>query len=313
MRCQVLDTETTISDAAVRESAELLSKQGASRFHKIFWHHPLARWGVVGIILLTGFSFLGPLLYDASPYALHLTTILKSPSVRFPLGTNNLGRNMLARLMLGGQTSLEVGFAAALSAMVIGIIYGIVAGYVGGWVDVLMMRVVDLLRAIPGLFLLIFLDSLVTPSPSLLILLIAFTSWHGVSRLVRAEVLSLKGRLFVESAVAIGAGPIHIAFKHLFPNILGTVIVATTFMVADAVLVIASLSFLGMGLPPPIPNWGAMLADSMAYLPQHAWWLVYPPGFAVLWTILSISFIGDGLRAALDTRLSSNDQGRKPL
>lgn len=311
----MIDTETIISDSSAWESADLManSSSSGSRFNKVFWRHPLARWGIAGLILLTGFSFLGPLLYHANPYALHLTQILKPPSVRYPVGTNNLGRNMLARLMLGGQTSLEVGFAAALSAMVIGVVYGIVAGFAGGWIDALMMRVVDLLRAIPGLFLLIFLDSLVTPSPSLLILLIAFTSWHGVSRLVRAEVLSLKERLFVESSRAIGAGPVHIAIKHLLPNIMGTVIVATTFMVADAVLVIASLSFLGMGLPPPIPNWGAMLADSMAYLPQHAWWLIYPPGFAVLWTILSISFIGDGLRAALDSRLSSDYQGGKPL
>ena len=282
-----------------------------SRFRRIFWHHPLAWLGIVGITLLTGFSFLGPVLYRASPYTLHLTSILKPPSAGYPLGTNNLGRNMLARLMLGGQTSLEVGFAAAVSAMAIGIVYGVVAGYVGGWVDAVMMRVVDLLRSIPGLFLLIFLDSLVTPSPGLLIVLIAFTSWHGVSRLVRAEVLSLKRRLFVEASQAVGAGPGHIAWKHLLPNILGTVIVATTFMVADAVLVIASLSFLGMGLPPPIPNWGAMLADAMAYLPQHAWWLVYPPGLAVLWTILSISFIGDAFRAALDTRMDSSFRGGK--
>ncbi|POB09697.1 MAG: ABC transporter permease [Sulfobacillus thermosulfidooxidans] len=284
-------------------------RSSGTRFRKVFWHHPLARLGMVGLTLLLGFSFLGPMLYRASPYTLHLTAILKPPSLDFPLGTNNLGRNMLARLMLGGQTSLEVGFVAAFSAMAIGVAYGLVAGFTGGWVDALMMRVVDLLRAIPGLFLLIFLDALVTPSPELLILLIAFTSWHGVSRLVRAEVLSLKERLFVESSRALGAGSLHIALKHLLPNIMGTVIVATTFMVADAVLVIASLSFLGMGLPPPIPNWGAMLADSMAYLPQHAWWLIYPPGLAVLWTILSISFIGDGLRAALDARMSLDAAG----
>ncbi len=304
---------TDVEEPGTMEGLWSLPEPSGSRFQRIFWHHPLARWGILGIILLTGFSFLGPLLYHGSPYTLHLTALLQPPSAHFPLGTNNLGRNMLARLMLGGQTSLEVGFAAAISAMAIGIIYGVIAGYAGGWLDALMMRIVDLLRAIPGLFLLIFLDSLVTPSPTLLVLLIAFTSWHGVSRLVRAEVLSLKSRLFVEASVSSGAGPIHIAVRHLFPNILGTVIVATTFMVADAVLVIASLSFLGMGLPPPIPNWGAMLADSMAYLPQHAWWLIYPPGLAVLWTILSISFIGDGFRAALDTRLSATYRGGKAL
>lgn len=306
----MLDRESTeVGESEAAEELWSLPEPSGSRFQRIFWHHPLARWGIIGIILLTGFSFLGPLLYRANPYTLHLTTLLKPPSTDFPLGTNNLGRNMLARLMLGGQTSLEVGFAAAIAAMVIGIVYGLVSGYAGGWLDALMMRIVDLLRAIPGLFLLIFLDSLVTPSPMLLVLLIAFTSWHGVSRLVRAEVLSLKHRLFVEASVSSGAGSIHIAVRHLLPNILGTVIVATTFMVADAVLVIASLSFLGMGLPPPTPNWGAMLADAMTYLPQHAWWLIYPPGLAVLWTVLSISFIGDAFRAALDTRMDSRLPG----
>ncbi len=289
--------------------AQGIGAEPKSRFRRIFWHHPLAWMGLVGIAVLLGFAFIGPLVYRASPYAMHLTMILKPPSTHFPLGTNNLGRNMLARLMLGGQTSLEVGVAAALSSMVIGIAYGVVAGFVGGWVDALMMRVVDLLRSIPGLFLLIFLDSFVTPTPGLLILLIALTSWHGVSRLVRAEVLSLKERLFVEAARAVGARMGHIAIKHLLPNIYGTVIVATTFMVADAVLVIASLSFVGMGLPPPVPNWGAMLSDAMTYVPQHAWWLVYPPGLAVLWTILSISFLGDAFRAALDTRLDSAFRG----
>jgi peptide/nickel transport system permease protein len=281
----------------------------SSRFARIFWHHPFAWLGIGGLVVLVGFTFLGPVIYSGSPYTMHLTAILKPPSAQFPLGTNNLGRNMLARLMLGGQTSLEVGLVAAVSAMAIGIVYGVVAGYVGGWVDALMMRVIDLLRSIPGLFLLIFLDSFVTPSAGLLILLIAFTSWHGVSRLVRAEVLSLRERTYVEAARAVGAGTARIGFKHLLPNVYGTVIVATTFMVADAILVISSLSFLGMGLPPPVPNWGAMLADSMTYLPEHTWWLVYPPGLAVLWTILSISFIGDAFRAALDTRLDSSFRG----
>ncbi|HBQ93877.1 MAG TPA: peptide ABC transporter permease, partial [Sulfobacillus sp.] len=238
------ETQTLETEEQMNETSE------PSRFRRIFWHHPLAWTGLIGLVALIGFSFAGPLIYRASPYALHLTAILQAPSFRFPLGTNNLGRDVLARLMLGGQMSLEVGFAAAVSAMLIGIIYGLVAGYVGGWLDVIMMRLVDLLRAIPGLFLLIFLDSLVTPSPGLLILLIAFTSWHGVSRLVRAEVLSLKHRLYVEASRAVGGSTAHIALRHLLPNILGTVIVATTFMVADAVLVIASLSFLGMGLPP---------------------------------------------------------------
>jgi peptide/nickel transport system permease protein len=159
------------------------------------------------------------------------------------------------------------------------------------------------MRAIPGLFLLIFFDSLFRPSAWLLIVLIAFVSWHGVSRLVRAEVLSLRERTYVEASLAAGASRTRIAFEHLLPNALGTIVVASTFMVADAILAVAALSFLGLGLPPPAPNWGAMLANSMSYLPQNAWWLVYPPGLALLITVVSVNFLGDAFREAFDTRL----------
>lgn len=270
----------------------------------LFWRQPLGKAGTVLLLFLLFFCFAGPALYRHSPYTMHLTSILQGPTSAFPLGTNNLGRNMLARLMVGGQTSLEVGFSAALASMAIGVLYGAVSGFVGGWVDALMMRIVDVLRAIPGLFLLVFLDSVVRPSAGLLVLLISLISWHGVSRLVRGEILALKNTMYTEAARTIGATNRQILFNHLLPNALGTIVVATTFMVGDAVLVIAGLSFLGLGLPPPAPNWGAMLADSMSYLSQNAWWLVYPPGVAVLLTVLGINFVGDALRIAFDSRLS---------
>jgi peptide/nickel transport system permease protein len=266
------------------------------------WRHPLARIGLIGLAAIVAFCFIGPFVYRASPYTLHINHLLQPPSARFPLGTNNLGRNMLARLMLGGQTSLEVGFSAALAGMSIGVIYGVVAGYVGGLVDTLMMRFVDMVRAIPGLFLLLFVDSMVKPSPLILVFLIAGVSWHGVSRLVRGEVLRLREEAYVEAAVALGASRVGIMRRYLFPNAIGTIIVATTFHIADAILAVAGLSFLGLGLPPPLPNWGAMLADSMAYLPQNAWWLVYPPGLMILLTVLFINFVGDGIRSAFDIR-----------
>lgn len=280
---------------------ELWMPPSVSRVKKV-WRHPLARVGLVGLALIVAFSFFGPVFYTASPYALHIAHLLQPPSARFPLGTNNLGRDMLARLMLGGQTSLEVGFSAALTGMTIGVIYGLIAGYTGGIVDTLMMRFVDMLRAIPGLFLLLFVDSVVRPSPLLLVFLIAGVSWHGVSRLVRGEVLRLRSEPYVEAAVSLGGSKGLIMRRYLFPNAIGTIIVATTFAIADAILAVAGLSFLGLGLPPPLPNWGAMLADSMAYLPQNAWWLVYPPGFMILLTVLFINFVGDGIRATFNTR-----------
>lgn len=270
-----------------------------------FWQQGLGRAGLGMFVLLVMFCFLGPIVYPADPYAMHLIAILQPPSTQFPLGTNNLGRNMLARLMLGGQTSLEVGIASALAAMLVGVVYGMVSGFIGGWVDALLMRIIDVLRSVPTLFILIFLDSAFHPSAILLILLIALTSWHGVSRLVRAEILSLKEMTFIEAARTIGLTRRRILFVHLLPNVMATLVVAATFMVGDAVLIIAGLSFLGLGLPPPTPNWGAMLANSMAYLPQNSWWLIYPPGIAILATVLSINFMGDAIRKAFDMRLSS--------
>lgn len=265
--------------------------------------HPLGVAGLAMLGLVVGFCFLGPLFYHVNPYRDHLHHVLESPNARFWMGTNNLGRDEMARLMWGGQISLAVGFAAAMATMVVGVFLGLVAGFWGGWVDHLLMRLVDLMRSLPPLFLLLFLDSFVQPNPLLLILLIAFVSWHGVSRLVRAEVLSLKERPFIEAATAIGASRVRIMVRHLLPNVIGTVTVAATFQIADAILLVSGLSFLGLGLPPPAPNWGSMLANSMSYLPQNAWWLVYPPGLAILLTVLSVNLVGDALRVVLDSRL----------
>lgn len=271
---------------------------------------PLVIAGLVGLLGLVVFTFLGPLVYRVNPYTTHLRLALGAPSPLDLLGTNNLGRDELARLMLGGQTSLEVGFAAAAGALVVGVLFGLIAGYQGGLVDAVMMRFVDIMRAIPALFLLIFFDAVFRPTPYLLVGLIILVSWNGASRLVRAEVLSLKTRPFVESAVAIGAGRGRIMVRYLLPNVLGTVMVAATFMVADAILTVAALSFLGLGLPPPAPNWGSMLSSSMSYLTQGAWWLVYPPGLAILVAVMSVNFLGDGVRELLDPRTGGTPHAR---
>ncbi|PSR23351.1 MAG: peptide ABC transporter permease [Sulfobacillus acidophilus] len=287
----------------VSPQAQMAETREPSREWRTFWRNPLAWAGVFGLVFIVLFSFVGPLVYHANDLAIHLNDALQPPSAQFPLGTDELGRNNLSRMMIGGQLSLEVGFAAALVSMVIGVVYGMISGYIGGFTDVLLMRIVDVLYSIPSLFFLLFIDSVFRPSAILLIFIIAVFSWFGVARLVRGQVLSLKSRDYVEAARALGAGNGRIMWRHLLPNVTGVVLVSTTLQVANAILTVAGLSFLGLGLPPPTPNWGQMLSDSMNYMFQNAWWLIYPPGFAILLVELCTNFIGVSLNQAYDPRL----------
>lgn len=284
-------------------SPEVIERQGPSREWRTFWRNPLAWIGVIVLLLLILFSFVGPLIYRVNDLQPHLNAALQAPTGRFPLGTDSLGRDNLIRMMVGGQLSLEVGFAAAAISMVIGVVYGLISGYIGGATDVVMMRIVDILYAIPSLFFLLFLDSVFKPSAIVLTFVIALLSWFGVARLVRGDVLSLKTREYVEAARALGSGNFRIMLRHLLPNVMGVVVVSLTLQVASAILTVAGLSFLGLGLPPPTPNWGQMLSDSMTYMFQNAWWLIYPPGLAILFTELSVNFIGTALQQAYDPRL----------
>ena len=280
-----------------------VARHTPSREWRAFWHHPFAWIGIVLLVLIVLFSFLGPVVYHVNAYAQNLNHVLKGPSARYPLGTDNLGRNDLVRMMIGGQLSLEVGFAAAIVSMVIGVVYGLLSGYAGGITDTIMMRAVDVMYSIPSLFFLLLIDSMFTPSPLLLIFVIAIVSWFGVARLVRGEVLSLKGRDYVEAARAVGAGGGRIMVRHLLPNVFGVVMVSITLQVAYAILTVAGLSFLGLGLPPPTPNWGEMLSNGINYMFQNAWWLIYPPGLAILLVELSVNFVGVALHQAFDPRL----------
>jgi len=243
------------------------------------------------------------MVYHQSPYTTNVVAILAAPSKAYPLGTDSLGRDVLARLMLGGQLSLEVGFAAAIVAMAFGTFYGLLSGMIGGYADTVLMRVVDVIIALPSLFVLLLLDSIFRPSAVLLVFIIASTAWVGVARLVRAETLSLREREYVEAANASGAGRLRVMMRHLLPNTLGVVMVATSFQVGDSILTVAALSFLGLGLPPPTPNWGEMLSDSLNYIFQGSWWLIYPPGLLIVAVELGVNFVGDAMREAFDPRL----------
>ena len=271
-------------------------------FMRRFWKARTTQLGVILLGALILFSFVGPLIYRHSATTPHVLNTVASPSAQFPLGTDSLGHNVLSQLMVGGQSSLEVGFASALVSMIFGTLYGMISGIVGGWTDTVMMRIVDIILAIPSIFILLFLNVVFQPNLLLMIFVLASTAWLGVSRLVRAEVLVIKNMLYVEAANALGASIWRIMAWYMLPNFLGTVVVASTLGVADSILAMAGLSFLGLGLPPPAPNWGGMLADGMNYMFQNSWWLVYPAGICILISQVSINLVGDGLRDALETR-----------
>ena len=259
--------------------------------------------GLVIIVLMLGFSFLGPVFYHTNQISTNLPDSLRPPGAGHPLGTDNEGYDELGRLMLGGQTSLEIGLAAALVATGIGVLYGAVSGFAGGIVDGVMMRVVDGLLAIPTLFLLVYLFTVFQASALLMILVIGLVAWLVPARLIRAETLSLRTREYVEAVRAMGGKRRRILLRHIVPNTIGTVMVNATFQVADAILALASLSFLGLGIPPPAANWGGMLSTGIDYVYAGKWWLIYPPGLAILLVVMAFNMVGDGLRDAFEVRL----------
>jgi peptide/nickel transport system permease protein len=262
-----------------------------------------ARAGIGIVVVIVAFCFLGPVFYRTNQVTVNLNLLDLPPGGAHPLGTDDTGYDVLGRLMLGGQSSLELGFAVSLATTVIGTVYGAVAGMVGGIVDAIMMRVIDTFLAIPGLVLLLILVNEFTPSLWMIIVLLSLLSWLGVARLVRGEVLSLRTRDFVLAARMMGSSNSRLMVRHLVPNAIGVIIVNATFTVADAILTLSALSFLGLGLPPPHADWGTMLAHGLNDLFDGYWWLVYPPAIILIITVIAFSLIGDAVRDSLDVRL----------
>jgi len=277
---------------------EAAGERGARLRLRAFADNRLAVAGLVVVVLLTLFSFVGPLLYHTDQIHTRLTMETLPPGPGHPLGTDNVGYDQLGRLMAGGQTTLEVAFGAAAFAVIVGVLWGATAGYLGGIADGLMMRIVDALLAIPALLLLLFLATVFRPSVVMLIIVVGLTAWLVPARLVRGEALSLRNREYVLAARAMGVRTPTIIYRHIVTNSIGTIIVNATFQVADAILVVAALSFLGLGVSPPATNWGAMLSDGLNYTFSGYWWLTYPPGLAIVVTVVAFNLIGDGLRDA---------------
>ena len=220
-------------------------------------------------------------------------------------GTRTIGYvyDLLGRLMVGGQTSLEIGLTAAILATTFGVLWGAIAGFIGGWLDQLMMRIVDSMLAIPTLFLLLVLAAMFVPSLPMLIFIVALVAWLTPARLIRGETLSLRTREYVDAVRVMGGTDARIVVRHIIPNTIGTIMVNATFQVADAIIVIASLSFLGLGVPPPATNWGGMLSDGVGYTFAGYWWLVYPAGLLIVLTVVAFNLIGDAMRDAFEVRL----------
>ena len=259
--------------------------------------------GLVLIILVLLFSFVGPILYPTDQIHTNLTANNLPPSSSHLLGTDDLGYDVLGRIMLGGQSSIEIGLAVALIATTIGAIWGSLAALTGGVVDTLMMRVVDVLLAVPALFIVIFLATALHPNIWTLIGVISFISWLVPARLIRGESLSIRTQAFVEAARRFGARQPWILRRHIVPNAVGIIVVNATFQVADAVLLLAYLSFLGFGLPPPAASWGGILAEGLNNMFNGYWWEIYPAGIIIVITVIAFNLLGDALRDLVDGRL----------
>lgn len=279
---------------------------------KKFKKNKLALFGSAIILILVFTAIFAPYIAPYDPYnsvtSNNMIQILSEPSSDYLLGTDNLGRDVLSRIIFAGRISLSVGLISVVIATTIGTLLGTIAGYFGGWVDSVVMRAVDVVISFPILFLIITVSTLLKPSIYNIIVIIGLVSWTRTARLVRGEILRVREYEFVKASQALGAKSGGIILRHILPNILAPIIVQATLQTARIILLEASLSFLGVGVQQPIPSWGNMLnaATSISILKSKPWVWV-PPGIAILLTVLSINFIGDGLRDALDPNVMSID------
>jgi peptide/nickel transport system permease protein len=271
---------------------------------EVFAENKLALVSLGVLVFIVLFCFLGPVFYHTDQVHTNLSDYLCKPSGAHLLGCNDLGYDQLGRLMVGGQTSLEVGVAAALVAVIFGTLYGAISGFIGGPVDAFLMRLVDAGLSIPYIMVVIILSVVFHPTTSVMIFIIAVFYWLGVARLVRGETLTLRTREYVQAVKVIGGRRLRAVIRHVVPNAIGTIIVQATFAVADSILILAGLGFLALGVQPPSTDWGSMLSSGLQYIQGGGyWWLIYPPGIAIIVTCIAFNFIGDALRDAFETRL----------
>jgi peptide/nickel transport system permease protein len=299
---------STDDEALIPEGGEAVSDGGFVRNTiRVFAENKLAIVSLGFLIFIVLFCFVGPHIYvtnQTNAQEALLTSVQNAPpSSSHWLGTDENGFDIVGRLMYGGQISLIVGFLAAVVATVVGVIYGALSGFFSGWFDSLLMRFVDIGLSIPVLFLLIALVTIYRPTAPLLIIVIAAVSWLIPARLIRAETLTLRTREYVQAVRAMGGTRRRIIGRHIIPNSVGTIVVFATFDVADSILLLAALGFLGLGVPAPQTDWGTMLSNGVNYASNGYWWEIYPVGLCIVLVVVALNYIGDALRDALEVRL----------
>jgi peptide/nickel transport system permease protein len=287
-------------DAA--KNGPLVEDQAAKprrRLLRRFTRHRLAISGLAILILLVGFTVLGPLAWRDSVEEIDLTQRMLTPSPEHPLGTDEHGRDVLARIMQGGRISLAVGLSASLISVLVGGLFGVVAGFFGGLPDAIIMRMTDAFMSIPLYFLLLVVLSIAGAGFSNVIWIIGLTAWMSVARIIRSEVLRVRELDYIVACRAVGATHLRIIVRHVVPQVMNSLLVASTLNVAYAILVESALSYLGLGVQPPMPSWGNMLYDARSYVFTDPRLAVYP-GIGILITVMAFNTVGDGLRDMLD-------------
>jgi len=273
---------------------------------KIFWRrfrrNKLALFGALIILSLTVVAAIAPVIAPFNPNEQDILHRLEPPSGKHLLGTDDLGRDLLSRIIYGTRVSLLVGFVAVGIAIIIGTVLGLLSGYFGGGLDSLIMRFVDITLCFPTFFLILMVIAFLEPNIWNVMVVIGLTGWPGLTRLVRGECLSVREREFVQAAKALGLSNRRVMFIHILPNVMAPILVAATLGIGGAILTESALSFLGLGVQPPTPSWGNILTAGKDYI-TVAWWLSLYPGLAILVTVLAYNLLGEGLRDVLDPRM----------
>ena len=273
---------------------------------RIFTHNKLAIISVAFLVALVLFCYLGPIFYHTNQtnQAAALNVAWNAPpSMHHLLGTDSSGFDELGRIMYGGEYSLSLGILAGIITIIVGTIYGMVAGFIGGVVDTVLMRILDAFLSIPLLFLLITLIAIFQRSTVFLILIIGTTLWFGNARIIRGDALLIKKLEYSQAATAMGASKWHIIKRHVFPNSMSNIVTVATFSVADAILFLSTLGFLGLGIPAPQTDWGTMMQNGAVQQPNGYWWEIYPTAVVFVLLIVAITYVGEALRDAFEVRL----------